>query len=315
MFYVFHGDDEHSKKKYLNQLIQKLGDPTMVDLNTSRFEGNSLTLSELRHACDSVPFLSDRRVVIVNDLLVQEPDFIDDLLAYVRELPETTRLVFLESRLLPNKDPVVGLAKQMESGYVKSFKRLEGRDLAFWIQNQVAEEDGAISPRAAHLLAVNVGNDLALLENEIEKLLRYKDGETIEAEDVALLCSYVAEASIFDFVDALGSRHGRTAGELLQRKLDEGTEPAYLYAMIVRQFRLLIQVKELFMEGYRQTDIAQRLNIHGFVSGKLIQQSRNYQLRQLEEIYAHLLDMDLGVKTGKTDMITALDLLVAGLVN
>jgi DNA polymerase-3 subunit delta len=83
--------------------------------------------------------------------------------------------------------------------------------------------------------------------------------------------------------------------------------------MFIRQYRLLIQVKELAESGQPPTEIAKTLKIHTFVSGKLHQQNKNFSLEQLEQIYDHLLDIDVGVKTGRTDMVTALDLLIAGL--
>ncbi len=315
MFYIFHGDDEHSKREFLTQIQEKLGDKALVDLNTTRFDGDSLSFSQLKHACESVPFLSDRRLVIVDDLLMRKPEFMDALLEYVLILPDTTRLVFWESRLLPETHPMIRLAMQAEDGFVRSFKRLDGRELPLWIQNRVQNRGGRISPRAAHLLAINVGNDLALLDNEVEKLVLYKGAELIEVDDVSLLCPFVAESSIFDLVDALGSRHRRTAAELLQSKISDGTEPSYLFAMIVRQYRLLIQVKELAESGNRSPDIAQILKMHGFIAGKLYQQCQNYDMTQLEQVYHHLLDMDVRVKTGQTEMVTALDLLVAGLVS
>ena len=96
----------------------------------------------------------------------------------------------------------------------------------------------------------------------------------------------------------LESRHRRSAAELLQSKIADGTEPEYLFAMIIRQYRLLIQVKELTEAGKKPPEISRILNIHGFVSGKLYQQSQNYDLAQLEQIYSHLLEVDVGVKTG-----------------
>jgi len=315
MFYIFHGDAEHSKREFLSHIQEKLGDIALVDLNTTRFDGASLSFSQLKHACESVPFLSDRRLVIVDDLLAHKPDYMDGLLEYVPDLPDTTRLVFWESRLLPETHPMLRLAMQTDDGYVRSFKRLDGRELPLWIQNRVQSHGGQISPRAAHLLAINVGNDLALLDNEVEKLVLYKGAESIDVDDVSLLCPFVAESSIFDLVDALGSRHRRTAAELLQSKISDGTEPSYLFAMIVRQYRLLIQVKELAESGNRLPDIARILKIQGFIAGKLYQQCRNYDMTQLEQVYHHLLDMDVRVKTGQTEMGTALDLLVAGLVS
>lgn len=312
MFYLFHGDDRHSQRKTLADLMSSLGDPAMLELNTNRFEGKRLTMADLQHACDSIPFLSEKRVVIVEDLWADKPAFTDDLLAYLPNLPESTRLIFLESRTLPKSHPMVKLAESDESGYVKSFSTPEGARLEGWIRQKVEEQGGQITPQATHLLALSVGSNLTTLDNEVEKLILYKGRAPIEAEDVALLCPYVAEASIFDLVDAIGSRHGRSAANLLQHKLDEGTDPFYLFAMIVRQFRLLIQVKELAKAGLNPQRIAQTIKIHNFVAGKLVQQSHNFSLEQLESIYAHLLDIDVGVKTGKTDMVTAINLLVAG---
>ena len=313
MFYIFHGDDQHSLKETLADLQSKLGDPTMLDLNTNRFDGKTLAFSQLQHACDSIPFIAEKRLVVVNDLLKNKPPFLDELIEYLPKLPGTTRLVFIESQNLSKNHPLIKLAQSSDRGYVKSFVRPEGGRLEGWIRQRVQATGGQISPRAVHLLAINVGNDLDSLDNEIEKLVLYKGRGLIEPEDVTLLCPHVAEASIFELVDALGSRHGRTAAHLLQTKLNEGIDPFYLFSMFVRQFRLLIQVKELAEGGSRPPDIAKRLKIHNFVAGKLFQQSHNFTMDQLEQIYAHLLEIDIGVKTGRTDMITSLSLLVAGI--
>jgi DNA polymerase-3 subunit delta len=285
----------------------------MLDLNTNRFEGQRVSFSELQNACNSIPFLAEKRLVIVQDIFNQKRAFQDELLALLPDLPETTRLVFLESKSLPKRHPARKLAETHEKGFIKEFKPLEGGQLEGWVRQRVKTAGGKIQPYAAHLLAANAGNDLALLENEIEKLVLYKGQETIESQDVELLCPYVAEASIFDLVDALGERKGQAAAQLLHKKFQEGTDPFYLFAMFIRQFRLLIQVKELADDGQPPNDIAKTLKLHPFPTGKLHQQSKNFSMPQLEQIYAHLLDIDINVKTGRTDLITALDLLVAGL--
>lgn len=319
MFYLFHGDDRYSQKETLASLQAKLGDPAMLDLNTTHFDG-LVPLVDLRQACDVVPFLAQVRLVIVQDLFTAKPDkaFLDELVAYLPTVPETTRLFFLESQALPQNHPVLKLAQQEKKGYAKLFARPQGNALEKWIRQRVAEQNGRITPRAVHMLATNIGNNLQLLDREVEKLLLYKGDfnqpeVAIDAGDVSLLSPHVAEANIFDLVDALGNRNGKKAATLLQQKLNEGTDPFYLFAMIVRQFRLLIQVKELVETGARPPAIARALKMHSFVAGKLYQQSQHFSLAQLEQIYRHLLDVDVGVKTGGSDMITALNLLVAGL--
>jgi DNA polymerase-3 subunit delta len=317
MFYLFHGEDTHSKKETLARLLNKLGDPAMLDLNTTRFTG-VMPLATLRQACDALPFLAPARIVIVTDLFAAKPgkEFLAELLAYLSQLPDTTRLVFLESKTLPDNNKFLQLAREAKNGYQKLFDPLRGGELEHWIQDRTEEKNGRISRQAAHLLAVNVGNDLHILDNELEKLVAYKstdEAATIESADVAKLSPYVAEASIFDLVDALGNRNGKRASLLLQQKLHEGTEPFYLFSMFIRQFRLLIQVKELAEAGYRPQGISREIKQHSFVVGKLYQQARGFSLQELEQIYCHMLEIDIAVKTGQADMLTSLDLLVANL--
>ena len=139
------------------------------------------------------------------------------------------------------------------------------------------------------------------------------DAGIIESEDVTLLSPYAAEASIFDLVDALGNRNAKRAAILLQQKIADGTDPFYLFTMFVRQFRLLIQVKELADVGLHPPAIAKEIKQHRYVVGKLFQQARGFSMSQLEQIYRHLLDIDVGVKTGQADMLTSLNLLIANL--
>ena len=83
--------------------------------------------------------------------------------------------------------------------------------------------------------------------------------------------------------------------------------------MIVRQFRLLVQAKACMEEGLRPDEIAKTVGMHPFVAKKIIKQGQSFSMKQLKQIYNHLLEIDVGVKTGKTDMAIALNLLVATL--
>ena len=86
-----------------------------------------------------------------------------------------------------------------------------------------------------------------------------------------------------------------------------------LLGMIVRQFRIMIQVKELSGQGLSQQDTATRLKLHPFVVKKTTRQAMNFSMEQLETIYKKLLETDVSIKTGKMDDVLALDLLVVGL--
>lgn len=325
-FYVLHGEDEFTRAQTLASFKRRLGPPDTVDLNTTVLDGAKVTLGELHHACDAIPFLADKRLVIVEGLLSRltppqggrlsdaEQQFADELLEYLPRLPSTTRLVLVEAPSLPGHHPVLKLAQEEKRGYVKRFELPETRALPRWIRRRAKHHGGDIEPRAAHRLATVVGDDLRLLDQEIVKLVTYAEEErSVSEADVETLVPYSQDAIIFDLVDALGHRDGSTAAKTLHRLIDEGEHPLGLLGMIVRQFRLLIQVKTLRAKGRSSGDIANTLGIHPFPASKLCTQATYFTPAQLEKTYRFLSETDLEIKTGRIDAEIALDLLVAGL--
>jgi len=325
MFYLLHGEDEFRRSEALAQMKEKMGDPAMADLNTVILDGCRVTLGELIHACDAVPFLADRRLVIVKGLLArleserskmrgEETAFERGLVDYLQRLPETTRLIFLEDESIGEDNPIHQLALAHERGYTKEFKPLQGKDLRHWIAQRVRKKGSQILPSAVEELAAFVGNDLRLLDQEIDKLMAYVDGaRPINTEDVHLLVSYVQEASIFEMVDALGRRDGEMAIELLHELLDKDVAPPYLLYMITRQFRIMLQVKELERRGVGRREISDELKLRQFIVDKGLQQARNFSFKQLEAAYRKLLETDMALKTGRTEPVLALDMLIVEL--
>ena len=325
MFHLFHGPDTHTQRERLAALLAKEGDADMLSLNTTRLSGK-ITFAELQGACDAIPFLARVRVVIVEDLFSAVPDraFMDKLEAYLPDLPAATRLIFLESQVLPDNHRIIRLAGEKKLGYVRRFDPPRGDELERWVRDHVKARGGDIAPQAAHLLAVNVaippgdsrdGRDmpvLAILTNEIEKLVLYKGTTTIDVDDVPRLSPYAAAEPIFELVDALGGRQAGRAAELFQAKVNAGADPFYLFTMFTRQFRLLLQTRALLDAGERPAGIAEQLKVRPFVAEKLTRQARGYTLPQLEAIFRRLLEIDVDAKTGRADLLTALYLLVAG---
>lgn len=323
MFYLLHGEDEFSRAETLAHLKEKAGEPTVVELNTTVLDGRKITLPELKGACDALPFMSERRLVIVEGLLTwlaegegkgklpkAKQEFLKGLLEYLPQVPPSTRLIFVESTTIKPDHPVYRLA-QAEEAYIKEFPLLKGEKLAQWVRQRVKSKGGEISPAALQTLVTFVGNDLRLLNQEIEKLLTYLGrARPIEEEDVRLLVSYVQEADIFEMVDALGQRNSSLALKLLHKLLEGGSAPLALLGMISRQFRILIQVKELEEEGLSLSAIAQKLGLHQFVVQKVARQARNFAMEQLERAYDCILETDWAIKTGRLEPVLALDILL-----
>ncbi|MBN1681777.1 MAG: DNA polymerase III subunit delta [Anaerolineae bacterium] len=320
-FYVLHGTDEFSRRAQVDAMRAQMGDPATAELNITVLDGKNASVADVLSAAYAMPFLSDKRLVLVYDMLKWlsrkgggkvAKEQVTELVEALPQLPDFARVVFVETDLLSDRNPVLKLAKTAPGGFHKAYNPLNNP--AQWITSRARDEYAAeIEPAAVAALASVVEKDLRKADNELAKLAAYVDGQRPIAEaDVVLLTPYVPEANIFEMVDAIGRRDGVTASRLLHRLL-ENDEPLRLFAMIIRQFRLLILAREYLNDEGSPRQIAQAIGVHPFVGEKLSQQARAFTLEQLEAIYHHLLETDLGIKTGKVDDIVALDLLIAGI--
>lgn len=320
-FYVLHGPDEFSCRAQVRVFRDQMGDPAAASLNINVLDGKAVSPAEVISAASAMPFLSDKRLIIVEGMLTwlarkgagkSGKEQLDMLAQDLPNLPDFARVVFVEPGTLPDTHPILKLAKSDPAGFHKLFD--PPRSPVVWIRNQAEYEHGAyIEGAAAAALAAVVGSDLRAADSELAKLAAYVNWtRPIQESDVALLTPYVAEVSIFDMVDALGRRDGAAAAQLLHRLLED-SEPLGLFGMIIRQFRLLILAREYLDAGGAPRQTAQVIGVHPFVGEKITAQVRAFSIEQLERIYHYLLETDLGIKTGKVDGVLALDLLIAGI--
>jgi DNA polymerase-3 subunit delta len=322
-FFLLHGEDDFSLEQEVAALRTKMGDAANGDLNTSEFDGASVSLPEILNAVSSYPFLSDRRLVIVKGLIgwitrkgagEAGKKALEQLVEALPGLPEWSRLVFVERQTLPESNRVVKLAKELPTGYEKVFTAPS--DSTSWIMRRARDAYSAeIEPRAAAALASITAGDLRMADSELLKLVSYVDGQRpISEDDVSLLTPYLAEARVFDMVDALAEGRAAAALTMLHRVLmEKDQDPFKVYGMIVRQFRLLLTAKEYLVMGGAVPNMAEALKLNPFVAKKLAQQSRGFSLEELERIYRALGENDYKMKTGRIEPKLALDLLVAGL--
>ena len=328
MIFVFHGAEEFGISERIASLRAGLGD--LVEINTTELDGRSATRQELQHHCDVPPFLGEYRLVIVSNLLSRlggsktkggksagaSTDYTAWLVDYLPTLPDTTQLVFSEDKKLPKRHPVLKVVGALgEHGKITEFSTpsLKGRELARWVENRAKQNDIKLAGGVADNLASFIGPNLRLIDSEMEKLAVYAGDRAIRPEDVRLLVPYAQDASIFDMVDALGHRRTAQAFRLLAQLRNEGAHPLYLLTMIVRQYRILIQVKELMQHGLDRDNIARRIKLHPFPTKKAMAQARQYSPQQLGSIYDRLLDTDVAIKTGQMEANLALDILVVEL--
>jgi len=322
--YILHGDDEFAMADFIAAIEKKMGDPATAGLNITRLDGKSTSLNELIAATHAMPFLVDRRLVVLDDPLGSLKSQADreQFKEVLGKTPSTTALVVVVPRpLLDARARREGKqhwlekwgAEQGGRAYLREYNQLRGPQMARWIQSKAAEGGGEIEYQAAGLLASYVQDDPRLAAQEIEKLLAYVNyRRPVQVDDVERLTPDGAQGDVFAMVDALGNRNGQQALQMLHRLL-EVDEPLRLYGMVVRQFRLLLLTREMLDGGHREAEIAKALKLHPFVAKKLVPQCRNFDLPALESIYHKLLEIDESIKTGGVEADVAMDSLFVSL--
>jgi DNA polymerase-3 subunit delta len=237
-------------------------------------------------------------------------------LEFIEKTPESTRLVMYET-VEPKEADRHWLMKWAEKHgdliQTKAFMLPRLKDMTGWIVNETKNQGGKIEPRAAEMLKEMVGVDTRQAGMEIAKLLAYVNwARPVSVQDVEAVCIVTSQQSVFDFVDALANGNGKSAQHLLHRLLESEDEFS-LWGMVVRQFRLLIQAREILDSRGTQNDVARMLGVHPFVAEKAAQQAARFSIESLEYIYHKLLTIDEGVKTSQITLDLAMDTLVAEL--
>lgn len=316
--YFLFGNDEFAISRKLKDFDSDFTDPTSSDMNTARLDARAMNENDLNNAVNAMPFLAKRRLVLLANpsSKYNNASSRKKFLEFIEKAPDTTRMVMYES-VEPRDAEKHWLVKWAEKHnkliQTRAFMLPRLRDMTGWIVNETKQQGGQIEPRAAEMLKDMVGVETRQAGMEIAKLLAYVNwARQVRAEDVEAVCIVTSQQSVFDFVDALSNGNGKSAQHLLHRLL-ETEEPFSVWGMIVRQFRYLIQAREILDGRGNKDDMARAVQIHPFVAEKAMTQAARYSMDSLESIYRQLLRMDEGVKTGQLTLELAMDTLVVEL--
>ena len=150
------------------------------------------------------------------------------------------------------------------------------------------------------------------IKQEIDKLFHYKlsgapsDKTVITAADVELLIAPSIDLNIFETLDAFGSRNKAQALLLLHEHLESGTDPFYLFSMLVYQFRNLIRIKSLASDAVPYANIIKKTGLNPYVVKKAYAQCNKFDLEELKQLFAGLSRLEINAKQGKEDMADGL---------
>ncbi|MBV9597707.1 MAG: DNA polymerase III subunit delta [Chloroflexi bacterium] len=325
--YVLYGEDTFDRDEAVRTLKDRMRALPAGDHNLSEL-GPETTVATLRMSADVVPFLAERRMVIVRGFLGRlagrgatarratrtrktvesAPDEFQTLLDYLPDLPQSTSLVFVEDDRLNTE----ALQKAIPRGRaaIREYPRV--LDVAGWVRNRAKLIGVDVDEAAVRELASLGGADLRRLDSELHKLGDYAAGRTVTRADVREMV-VGREVATWTLLDGLAERRADKALSALHALYAQGEPPeALLGRDIAPHYRRLMVARELSLAGRRdraEVDVAS-LGLNPATVRRWSDQAAAFDRSELEQALDVLLELDRHIKLGETEPEPALEVAV-----
>lgn len=313
MIIFLYGEDTYRSTEKLNEIknkFKKERDPSGINIVT--FADDEFTIEKFNNAASQSGFLVSKRLIITKNLLTARPS--DETIGSLKELLKNLKdsnniFVFWEQGTPDKTNPLFKVFSQNKK-YVQEFKPLETKKLTYWIKKYVENADGQIETPAVNLLISFIGNNLWQLSNELNKLLAFTNKKTITVSEVKELVQAKLDENIFGLADAIAINNKALAVRLLNEQFALGLNEIYILSMIIRQFRILTQLKSLAEQKLTQAEMVKQTRLHPFVVKKTLPLVNKFTLDKLKDIYSKLTALDHKFKSTSLPKQTLIDLFI-----
>ena len=304
--YLLYGEEAYLKKQYKDKLTKAML-PEGDTVNYAYYEGKGTNPAELIDLAETMPFFADRRLIVVENsgfFKNATPELAD----YIKNMPETACFLFVESEV----DKRGKMYKSVkDKGRAVEMGRQDEKTLLYWLAGMVKKEGKQIKESTARYLVAKTGTDMENLEKEMEKLFSYTLGQTeITVQDVDEICTTQITNKIFDMVEAVATKQQKRALHYYYDLLALKEPPMRILYLLSRQFKLLMEVKDLSGRGYEKSQIAKTAGLHPFVAGKYIKQCHSFSEEELRSIMEDAANMEEMVKTGRLNDRMSVELFI-----
>ena len=304
--YLLYGEEAYLKKQYKDRM-KKAIIPDGDTMNYAYYEGKGINPAELVDLAETMPFFAERRLIVAENsgfFKNATPELAD----YIKSMPDTTCLLFIENEV-DKRGKMYKAVK--DRGRIVEMGRQDEKTLLYWIAGNVKKEGRQIKESTARYLVSKTGTDMENLEKELEKLFSYTLGkDEITAADIDDICTTQITNKIFDMIEAVAAKRQKQALDYYYDLLALKEPPMRILYLLSRQFKLLLEVKDLMGRGNDKAQIAKTAKLHPFVAGKYMQQCRTFSKAELRDIMEEAASTEEMVKTGRMNDVMSVEIFI-----
>lgn len=314
--YIFCGSDEALIKENIRLIVDKTMDNTFKDLNYVRFDGLTADMETVVNTCETVPFMSDRKVVVLYRANFLKEDDKESLKRFERidkyiENPANHCILILYYIFENDREKPSNKVKKLDKkAYTVKFDKLKGMNLEKKVKSLFEAKGKSIGKVELKLFCEGLENNMNIIQNEIEKLCCYTYNREITKEDIIKLLPPKTDNDIFNLVDDISQKKTDKALDILNELLFKGEKTTYILYMIERQFNILLQIKFGLEEGKNKNTLVKETGLNPFICEKMIVQSRKFTMKDLKKAVDLCLNAEEVIKSSSVDEKTEMELLI-----
>ena len=317
-----YGKEEYLIDWAVRSLVTKYTDEAMRELDFVRLSEDNYTVYSILEACESLCSFSEKKIVWARDFLpllkknargMGESER-DELMRYLETPCEQSILVFSASHPEEGATLVKELKKrcrcydfssldmaQLSAFALKRFKAA-GADISRPVLKYFIDESGYFNRDSEYRLYN--------LINDIDKVAAYCGGGPITQEAVSETLHGDLDTFAFNFLDAALSGRKDKAFRLLHNMMARDSEIYSIIGLLVNQFELMCECRELAGRGLSAEQIAKELKANAYRVKKASAAAQRMSDAKLLGILSQLYELDRQIKTGAMEQKLALEMMI-----
>lgn len=179
------------------------------------------------------------------------------------------------------------------------------------VQNKFSKNGFKIDSDTVKFIVQNGLNNYDIIMNEVDKIMLFYDEEAnIKYQDVEKLLAKNLNSNNFLFVDAVVDNDLEKSLAFYNDLKTLKVEPTVLITLLARDFRIMLQMKELLLQGKREYEIMNSLGLVDWQLDKYLKKVFPYKKTELENIILKLSQLDFKIKSGNIDKNIGLELFI-----
>ena len=309
--YLIYGNEDYLINKNLTDLLKEIDSND----NISRYNLDTDSIESALIDASTVSMFDDKKVLILDNAnFLTGSDSLEsdtNLLRYLENPFKDVYLIFIvRNEKLDERKKVTKALKKISKVIVCN--KIENYDLNNYVYEYITSHGYKIDRKNIDIILKRSLYNLSIITNELEKLFIYKDKDkNITKEDLDKVISSNINDNIFDLTNMIVNKEKSRLIETYNNLIKMGEDPFKLMVTLSNQYRLILKVKLMVKNGYRDDEIISKLKEHPY----RIKLAKNsfVSIEEAEKKLEELSDLNFDSVTGKVDSNFGFEMFVLNL--